>query len=73
MAIEENGGRTKIATENEVYMTEPSLFKIFDIQVLTGNPAEALERPLTVMLSEKAAQNRRTALLASSSKDGAAW
>ena len=56
MAIEENGERTKIATENEVYMTEPSLFKIFDIQVLTGNPAEALERPLTVMLSEKAAQ-----------------
>ena len=56
MAIEENGERTKIATENEVYMTEPTLFKIFDIEVLKGNPAEALERPLTVMLSEKAAQ-----------------
>lgn len=56
MAIEENGERTKIASENEVYMTEPDLFKIFDIQVLIGNPVEALERPLTVMLSEKAAQ-----------------
>ena len=56
MAIEENGERTKIASENEVYMTEPALFKIFDIQVLTGNPAEALERPFTIMLSEKAAQ-----------------
>lgn len=55
MAIEENGERKKIATENEVYMAEPDLFKIFDIAVVTGNPAEALERPLTVMLSEKAA------------------
>ena len=56
MAIEENGERTKIATENEVYNTEPDLFKIFDIPVLSGNPASALERPFTVMLSEKAAQ-----------------
>ncbi len=55
MAIEENGERTKIATENEVYMTEPDLFKIFDIPVLAANPALALERPFTVMLSEKAA------------------
>ena len=55
MAIEENGERTKIATENEVYMTEPDLLKIFDIQVIAGNPSNALERPLTVMLSEKAA------------------
>ena len=55
MAIEENGDRTKIATENEVYMTEPDLFRIFDIQVLAGNPEVALERPFTIMLSEKAA------------------
>ena len=55
MAIEENGERTKIATESEVYNTEPDLFKIFDIPVLAGNPASALERPFTVMLSEKAA------------------
>src|SRR5882757_9919399 len=56
MAIEENGERTKIATENEVYMTEPELFNIFDIEVLSGNPADALKRPLTVMLSETMAK-----------------
>ena len=56
MAIEENGERSKLANENEVFMTEPELFKIFDIPVVTGNPALALERPFTLMLSEKAAQ-----------------
>ena len=55
MAIEENGERTKIASENEVYMTEPDLFKIFDIPIIAGNP-KALERPLTVMLSERVAK-----------------
>ncbi len=55
MAIEENGQRTKIATENEVFITEPDLFKIFDIPVVSGNPAVSLERPSTVMLSENAA------------------
>ncbi len=56
MAIEENGERKKIATENDVYMAEPELFKIFDIEVLSGNPEEALNRPLTVMLSESMAK-----------------
>ncbi len=55
MAIEENGERSKIATENEAFMTEPDVFKIFDIPVVSGNPEQALERPNTVMLSEKAA------------------
>jgi putative ABC transport system permease protein len=55
MAIEEDGERKKIATENEVFMAEPQLFEIFDIEVISGNPAQALERPLTVMLSEKSA------------------
>ena len=56
MAIEENGERKKIASENEVYMTEPDVFKILDIPTITGNPAQALTRPLTVMLSERAAK-----------------
>lgn len=56
MAIEENGDRKRITSEEEVYMIEPDLFKIFDIPVVAGNPAQALERPLTVMLSEMAAQ-----------------
>ena len=56
MAIEENGERTHIATESDVFMAEPDLFKIFDIEVISGNPAQALERPLTVMLSEETAK-----------------
>jgi putative ABC transport system permease protein len=55
MAIEENGERVHMNTETEVFMAEPDLFKIFDIDMVAGNPAQALDRPLTVMLSEKSA------------------
>lgn len=56
MAIEENGERKKIATENDVYMAEPDLFKIFDIEVMHGNRDKSLERPFTVILSESTAR-----------------
>ncbi len=55
MAIEENGERKKIATENDVYMAEPELLKIFDIEILKGSPDDLLIRPLTIMLSESMA------------------
>lgn len=55
MAIEENGERTHMNTETNVFMAEPGLFKIFDIDVITGNPEQGLNRPLTIMLSEKSA------------------
>ncbi len=56
MAIEENGERKKIATEEDVYMAEPDLFNIFDIALLSGTAESALERPLTVLVSETAAR-----------------
>ncbi len=56
MAIEENGERTKLASEENVFVTEPDLFKILDISVISGDPQKSLERPLTVMLSESAAK-----------------
>ncbi len=56
MAIEENGERKKIASEENVFMAEPDLFKILDIQFLSGDPQKSLERPLTVMLSENTAK-----------------
>ncbi len=56
MAIEENGERKKMATENDVYMAEPDLFKVFDIDMIAGNPANALDRPFTVLLSESTAK-----------------
>lgn len=56
MAIEENGERKKIATEQNVFVAEPDLFKIFDINIISGEPLKDMERPNTVMLSEKAAE-----------------
>src|SRR5579859_426674 len=56
MAIEENGTRSKMASEQNVFMTEPDLFKILDINVISGDPIKSLGRPLTVMLSDTAAK-----------------
>jgi putative ABC transport system permease protein len=56
MAVEENGERTRVAHEEEVFLVEPDVFTIFDISVVSGNPLKDLERPFTVMLSEKMAQ-----------------
>lgn len=52
ISLEQNGELVKNFVENEIFIVEPDLFKIFDIEVLSGDPAKALERPLTVMLSE---------------------
>lgn len=56
IAVEENGEITKAAQEEDLFFAEPDVFKIFDIPVLSGNPAKALERPLTVMLAESTAR-----------------
>lgn len=53
---EENGELVKNFTEEKLYLAEPSIFKIFDIQVKAGDPATALDRPFTVMLSTSAAK-----------------
>jgi putative ABC transport system permease protein len=55
VGLEENGELTSF-NENNVYLAEPDLFKIFDIAVLSGNPANDFKRPLTVMLSRNTAQ-----------------
>ncbi|HBK89004.1 MAG: FtsX-like permease family protein [Cyclobacteriaceae bacterium] len=56
LSIEENGERSKISQEKELFMVEPDLFRIFDIPVIAGDPTSGLERPFTVMLSESAAK-----------------
>jgi len=55
VGLEENG-EIKIAnSESNLYLAEPDLFKIFDIDVTAGDASTALNRPFTVMLSEKTA------------------
>lgn len=56
IGLEENGQLKMANDEDYVFVAEPDIFKIFDIEVKSGDPAKALERPFTVMLSEKAAQ-----------------
>jgi putative ABC transport system permease protein len=54
IGLEENGD-LKSFTENDIFLAEPGLFKIFDIEVKSGDPAKEFARPFTVMLSEDAA------------------
>jgi putative ABC transport system permease protein len=56
IGLEENGELKMANDEDFVFLAEPDIFKIFDIEVKSGDPAKALERPFTVMLSEKAAK-----------------
>lgn len=55
-AIEEGGERKVTFQEPNTFIVEPSIFKIFTIPVLSGNPETALERPMCVMLSEETAK-----------------
>lgn len=53
---EENGELVKNFTEENLFLAEPAIFKIFDIDVKVGDPDKALSRPFTVMLSTSAAR-----------------
>lgn len=46
----------KVFTEQDVFMAEENLFKVFTIPVLKGNPDKALVDPFTVMLSDEMAK-----------------
>ncbi len=50
---EENGELVKNFTEEHLFLAEPDIFKIFDIDVTAGDKTTALSRPFTIMLSEK--------------------
>jgi putative ABC transport system permease protein len=45
-----------IFNQKNVYFADENLFKIFDFNVLKGNPATALSDPNTVMLNEQTAE-----------------
>jgi len=56
IGLEENGELKKSNNEEFVFLAEPAIFDIFDIQIKSGDAYKALQRPFTIMLSEKAAQ-----------------
>jgi putative ABC transport system permease protein len=55
VGLEENG-ELKSFTENNIFLAEPGLFTVFDIDVKSGDPQKELKRPMTVMLSEATAK-----------------
>lgn len=56
IGLEENGELKMSNTENNLYLAEPNIFKIFDFEILSGDPEKSLERPFTIMLSERTAK-----------------
>jgi len=56
IGLEENGELVKNFSENYLFVAEPDIFKIFDIDVTDGDKNTALTRPFTIMLSEKSAR-----------------
>jgi putative ABC transport system permease protein len=56
IGLEENGELKKVFNEDYLFVAEPEIFKIFDVDFLSGNPSTSLEKPFTVMLSEKTAK-----------------
>ncbi len=56
IGLEENGELTKNFSEDFLFVVEPGIFKIFDINTLSGDPSTSLARPFTVMLSKKTAR-----------------
>jgi putative ABC transport system permease protein len=55
LSLEENGQPKIMNTENQAFLAEPAIFDIFDIE-LKSRAVKSLERPFTIMLSEKSAK-----------------
>ncbi len=55
IGLEEDGELKMSNPEQNLFIVEPSLFRIMDINVKSGNAEASLSRPFTVMLSEKTA------------------
>jgi putative ABC transport system permease protein len=56
IGLEENGELKMSNTENFIFLAEPDIFKIFDIEITSGDRTKALERPFTLLLSERTAR-----------------
>ena len=56
IAYQEDAQEKKSFNEDNGFYAEPEIFKIFDIQMIEGNPDKSLQDPLTLLLSEKTAK-----------------
>jgi putative ABC transport system permease protein len=56
IGLEEDGVLKISNSEENVFLAEPDIFKIFDIELKSGDRGTALSRPFTMMLSETAAK-----------------
>lgn len=56
IGLEEDGELKKVFNEEYLFLVEPDIFKIFDIDIQSGDQSASLERPYTVLLSEKTAK-----------------
>jgi putative ABC transport system permease protein len=56
IGLEEDGQLKMSHTEDQAFLAEPDIFKIFDIEIKAGDPVKSLARPFTIMLSENAAK-----------------
>jgi len=46
----------RIFQENKVFYAEPSLFKVFSLQMVRGNPTDALKNPYSLVITESTAK-----------------
>ena len=56
LSIEEDGKFKERLSSDNSYYAESSVFKIFSIPILAGDPKSALEKPFTMMVSDVAAE-----------------
>jgi putative ABC transport system permease protein len=56
VAYQEAAEEKKSFNEDRGYYAEPDIFKIFDINLVEGNPNKSLQDPFTIILSEKIAK-----------------
>ena len=53
--IVRNNNNNKVFNESQFYFVDPSFFKIFTFQFLTGNPETALKEPNSIVITESIA------------------
>lgn len=56
VTLPEEGVENKSFRENNIFISEPEIFDLFEIELTEGNEATALEKPFTILLSEPVAE-----------------